>query len=114
MLWSEYQGIDQLVLKTAFIQTHGHMSVHTDDRVTETKVFDQGVRKYVRVTATRIFDQVYVTDYKCNWPLFRVGLMRVTILVLDIKYTFSILPPVYERDITLLSTYVSRYDAGFI
>ena len=66
MLCSEYQGIDQLVLKRAIIWTYKNMGVWTDDRSTETIIFDQGVRKYVRVTATVIFDQVYVSDYNCN------------------------------------------------
>ena len=56
------------------------MDVQTDDRATETEIFDRGVNNYVRVNAIMISDQVYVTNYNCNCPLFRVGIMRVTIL----------------------------------
>ena len=37
MLWSEYQGIYQLVLESFFIQTYDRMGVRTDERSTETK-----------------------------------------------------------------------------
>ena len=57
MLWSEYQGIEQLVLKMSFIWTYERIGVRTDDRSTETLIFDQGVLKYVRITAIIIFDQ---------------------------------------------------------
>ena len=42
------------------------MGVRTDERATETIIFDRGVRKYVRVTAIMTFDQVYVTDNNYN------------------------------------------------
>ena len=50
MLWSEYRGIDQLVLERAFIQMYNIMDVSTDVRSNETKIFDQGVRKFAKVT----------------------------------------------------------------
>ena len=46
-----------------FIKMYEPMGVRTDDRSTETIIFDQGVRKYVSVTKITIFDQVYVTDH---------------------------------------------------
>ena len=57
MLWSEYQGIEQIVLKMSFIWTYERIGVRMDDRSTETLIFDQGVLKYVRITAIIIFDQ---------------------------------------------------------
>ena len=66
MLWSEYQGIDQLVFKRAFIWTYEYVVAQTDDRFTETIIFDRGVHKFIIVTAIRISEQVYVTDYNCN------------------------------------------------
>ena len=66
MIWSKYRGIDQLVLKRDFIRTYERMGVQMDKRATETRIFDQGIRKYARVTAIMTFDQVYVTDYNYN------------------------------------------------
>ena len=66
MLWSEYLGIDQLVLKKAFIWMYERMSLGKDDSATETIIFNQGVCTYFRVTAVMIFDQVYITDHNCN------------------------------------------------
>ena len=66
MLYSEYQGIYQRLLKRALMRTYESMGVITDDRATKTIIFDPGVRKYSRVTEIMIFDQVYVTDYNCN------------------------------------------------
>ena len=80
--------MDQLVLERAFIWTYECMGVRMDDRATKTIIFDQGVRKYVRVTAIMIFHQVYVTNHNCNLPLFRVGIMQVTILMLANTSTF--------------------------
>ena len=58
MLWSEYQKIDQLVLKSPFIRTYERMDLRTYARATENKIFDQGIGKYVRFISTMIFDQV--------------------------------------------------------
>ena len=80
------------------------MGVRTDDRATETIIFDLGVRQYIKVTAIMIFDQVYVTDYYCNWPIFRVGLMHVTIRASDNKTNFQVILPTYDGDIPLLLT----------
>ena len=66
MIWREYQGIDQSVLKRAFIRTDKRMGVRKDERSTETIIFDQGVCKYVRVTVIMTFDQVYVTGHNYN------------------------------------------------
>ena len=57
MILSDYQGIYQLVLKRAFIRTYNNIGVQMDARATETIIFDQGVRKYVIVTAIMIFDR---------------------------------------------------------
>ena len=78
MLWSEYLGIDQLVLKKSFIHMYEHMSLRTDDSAIETIIFDQGVCKYIRVAAVIILDQVYVTYHNCYWKKIRVGLLQVT------------------------------------
>ena len=64
------------------------MGVYMDDRSTKTIIFDQGVRKYIRATVIMISDHVYVTGYNCNWPLFRVEIMQVTILDLANTSTF--------------------------
>ena len=66
MIRSEYRGIDKLVLERAFIQTYQCMGVWTYGRANETIIFDQGVRKYVRVTLIMTFDQVYVTNHNYN------------------------------------------------
>ena len=42
----------------AFIRMYGRMGVRTDERSTETIIFDRGVRKYVRVNAIMTFEQV--------------------------------------------------------
>ena len=54
------------------------MDERTDERATETIIFDQGVRKYARVKNYDLWSGFYVTDYNYNWPIFRVGLLRVT------------------------------------
>ena len=66
MLYSEYRGIYQNLLKRPLMRTYERMGVRKDYRSTKTTIFDPGVRKYVRVTEIMIFDQVYVTDYNCN------------------------------------------------
>ena len=66
MMWSENRGIYQLVLKRTLIRTHDRMCIRTYERDIEDIIFDQGVRKYVRVTAIVIFKQVYVTEHICN------------------------------------------------
>ena len=66
MLWSGYRGKYQIALKKSFIQTYERMVVQMDDRATENIIFDQGVRKYVRVTLIMTFDQVYVTNHNYN------------------------------------------------
>ena len=66
MLWSEYRGIDQLVLKRAFIRTYNNMGIRTDDRSNKTIIFDQRICEYVGFTEIMIFDQAYVTDHNCN------------------------------------------------
>ena len=43
MLYIEYRGIYQNVLKIALMRTYGLMGAHTDDRATETKILDRGV-----------------------------------------------------------------------
>ena len=70
MLWSEYKGIDQLVLNRDFIRTYKRMGVQTDERSTKTRSFDQCVRKYIIVTTIMNFDEVYVTDHNYNLPPF--------------------------------------------
>ena len=50
-------------VEKAFIRMHKRMDAQTYVRSTETVIFDQGVRKYVRFTAAMIFDKVYVTDH---------------------------------------------------
>ena len=57
------------------------------DRSTRTIIFDRGIHKYVRVIEIMTFDQVYVTDFNCNLPRLRVGLIQVTILDLSITLT---------------------------
>ena len=66
IIWSDYRGMDQLVLKKVSIHRYKPMGVHTDDRSTETIIFERCVPKYVRVTAIMTFDQVYVTDHNYN------------------------------------------------
>ena len=66
MLWGKYRGIDQLVSKREYIHTYDLMGVRKDGRAIKTIFFDQGVRKYVRVTVIMIFYQVYVTDHNCS------------------------------------------------
>ena len=63
MLWSEYQKIDQIVLKRSFIRTYKRMGVQMDEISTKTIIFDQGVRKYVIVTEITTFDQVNATKH---------------------------------------------------
>ena len=58
MLYSEYLGIYQNLLKRPLLLTYMRMGICTDDRATETIIFDGGVHKYVRVTKIMIFDQV--------------------------------------------------------
>ena len=41
ILWIDYRGIYQLVLKMAFIHTYERMGVRTDDRPTKTIIFDK-------------------------------------------------------------------------
>ena len=87
MIWSDYLGIEQRLLKRACIWTGERMGVRTSDRSTRTIIFDRGVHKYVRVIEIMTFDQVYVTDFNCNLPLLRVGLMQVTIPDFSITFT---------------------------
>ena len=108
MICSEYQGIDRLVSKRAFIRTYKHIGVHMDDRATKTIIFDQGICKNVRVTAIMIFYQVWVTDYSCNWPLFNVELMQVTIPALANTSKFYVIIPTSNGGIPLILILVNR------
>ena len=63
LLWSEYQKIDQLVLKRPYIRTYERMDVRTYAGATENIIFDQGVQKYFRVTTTVVFDQFYISGH---------------------------------------------------
>ena len=64
------------------------MDVQTDKRTTENIIFDQGVRKYVRVKQSWNFTRFYITDHNYNWPPFRVELLQVTGPASANTYTF--------------------------
>ena len=55
MLYINYQGIDRLVLKWALMWTYERMVIWTDDRDNKSILFEQGLRKYIRVTTIIIF-----------------------------------------------------------
>ena len=74
-------------VKKAFIRTYERMGVWTDERSTETIIFDWGVRKYFRVNAIINFDQflmllsITIIDHllgsgSCKW-LARLWLIRL-------------------------------------
>ena len=46
-------------VKKAFIRTYEHMCIQKNERVTETIIFERGVRNYFRVNTTITFDQVF-------------------------------------------------------
>ena len=75
-------------VKKSCIQTYELMDERTDERNIETIIFDQGVRKYVRVNDYDLWPGFNVTDHNYNWPLFRVGLLRVIDPVLVNTSTF--------------------------
>ena len=65
ILW--YAHIDVMEYKMASIRMYERMGVQTDERATETIIFDQGVRKYVRF------------NYYDLWP----GFTLLTITIID-------------------------------
>ena len=74
----------------------GRMEKKKYERTTETIIFERGVCKYVRVNDCDLWPGFYVTDYNYNWPLFRVGLLRVTDPALANTFTFSVILPKWE------------------
>ena len=52
------------------MNARANMGIRKYERSTKTIIFDQGVRKYVMVTAIMTFEQVYIHNHNYNWPTF--------------------------------------------